>query len=172
MRTRTAPISLHQRVTLLAASSVGVAVALMAVAAYFVVSGSMYSDVNSRLQQQADQLVNSQLASEFALQSRSTLIALRAFACERHLELAAHRLLVDKAGAHIVLGEFGQMLRRRLPGRLGRDRAFDETARRQHLVGGRAVAGAIEHAQAGLAGHDGRPGLIARQAVAGGDGVT
>ncbi|KZO60045.1 two-component sensor histidine kinase [Dietzia maris] len=79
MRTRTAPISLHQRVTLLAASSVGVAVALMAVAAYFVVSGSMYSDVNSRLQQQADQLVNSQLASEFALQSRSTLIALRAF---------------------------------------------------------------------------------------------
>ena len=43
MRTRTAPISLHQRVTLLAASSVGVAVALMAVAAYFVVSGSMYS---------------------------------------------------------------------------------------------------------------------------------
>ena len=74
-----APISLHQRVTLLAASSVGVAVALMAVAAYFVVSGSMYSDVNNRLQQQADQLVNSQLASEFALQSRSTLIALRAF---------------------------------------------------------------------------------------------
>jgi two-component system sensor histidine kinase MprB len=73
------PISLRQRVTLLAASSVGVAVALMAVAAYFVVSGSMYSEVNNRLQQQADQLVNSQLASEFALQSRSTLIALRAF---------------------------------------------------------------------------------------------
>lgn len=74
-----APVSLHQRVTLLAASSVGVAVALMAVAAYFVVSGSLYSGVNERLQQQADQLVNSQLASEFALQSRSTLIALRAF---------------------------------------------------------------------------------------------
>lgn len=73
------PISLHQRVTLLAASSVGVAVALMAVAAYFVVSGSLYKGVNERLQQQADQLVNSQLASEFALQSRSTLIALRAF---------------------------------------------------------------------------------------------
>lgn len=72
-------MTLHQRVTLLAASSVGVAVALMAVAAYFVVSGSMYSDVNERLQQQADQLVNSQLASEFALQSRSTLVALRAF---------------------------------------------------------------------------------------------
>lgn len=74
-----APISLRQRVTLLAASSVGVAVALMAVAAYFVVSGSLYKGVNERLQQQADQLVNSQLASEFALQSRSTLIALRAF---------------------------------------------------------------------------------------------
>lgn len=74
-----APISLRQRVTLLAASSVGVAVALMAVAAYFVVSGSLYSDVNDRLQRQAGQLVNSQLASEFALQSRSTLIALRAF---------------------------------------------------------------------------------------------
>lgn len=73
------PIALRQRVTLLAASSVGVAVALMAVAAYFVVSGSLYNDVNNRLQQQADQLVNSQLASEFALQSRSTLIALRAF---------------------------------------------------------------------------------------------
>ena len=70
---------LRQRVTLLAASSVGVAVALMAVAAYFVVSGSLYNEVNNRLQQQADQLVNSQLASEFALQSRSTLIALRAF---------------------------------------------------------------------------------------------
>ena len=76
---RPAPISLHQRVTLLAASSVGVAVALMAVAAYFVVSGSLYKQVNDRLQQQADQLINSQLASEFALQSRSTLIALRAF---------------------------------------------------------------------------------------------
>ena len=76
---RPAPISLHQRVTLLAASSVGVAVALMAVAAYFVVSGSLYKGVNDRLQQQADQLINSQLASEFALQSRSTLIALRAF---------------------------------------------------------------------------------------------
>ena len=55
MRARTVgwgstPISLHQRVTLLAASSVGVAVALMAVAAYFVVSGSMYSEVNNRLQ--------------------------------------------------------------------------------------------------------------------------
>lgn len=79
MKSGSGPISLHQRVTLLAASSVGFAVALMAVAAYFVVSGSMYSDVNNRLQQQADQLVNSQLASEFALQSRSTLIALRAF---------------------------------------------------------------------------------------------
>lgn len=78
-RRRSAPISLRQRVTLLAASSVGVAVALMAVAAYFVVSGSLYSDVNDRLQRQAGQLVNSQLASEFALQSRSTLIALRAF---------------------------------------------------------------------------------------------
>lgn len=75
----TNPIALRQRVTLLAASSVGVAVALMAVAAYFVVSGSLYNEVNNRLQQQADQLVNSQLASEFALQSRSTLIALRAF---------------------------------------------------------------------------------------------
>lgn len=73
------PISLRQRVTLLAASSVGVAVALMAVAAYFVVSGSMYDEVNTRLEKQAGQLVNSQLASEFALQSRSTLIALRAF---------------------------------------------------------------------------------------------
>lgn len=79
VRIGSTPISLHQRVTLLAASSVGVAVALMAVAAYFVVSGSMYSEVNTRLEKQADQLVNSQLASEFALQSRSTLIALRAF---------------------------------------------------------------------------------------------
>lgn len=78
-RVRTTPISLRQRVTLLAASSVGVAVALMAVAAYFVVSGSMYNEVDNRLQQQSDQLVNSQLASEFALQSRSTLIALSAF---------------------------------------------------------------------------------------------
>ena len=73
------PLSLRQRVTLLAASSVGVAVALMAVAAYFVVSGSMYNEVNNRLEKQAAQLVNSQLSSEFALQSRSTLIALRAF---------------------------------------------------------------------------------------------
>ena len=78
-RIRSLPLSLHQRVTLLAASSVGVAVALMAVAAYFVVSGSLYNDVNTRLERQADQLVNSQLASEFALQSRGTLIALRAF---------------------------------------------------------------------------------------------
>lgn len=78
-RRSTTPISLHQRVTLLAASSVGVAVALMAVAAYFVVSGAMYSEVNTRLEKQAGQLVNSQLASEFALQSRSTLVALRAF---------------------------------------------------------------------------------------------
>lgn len=78
-RIRSSPLSLHQRVTLLAASSVGVAVALMAVAAYFVVSGSLYNDVNTRLERQADQLVNSQLASEFALQSRGTLIALRAF---------------------------------------------------------------------------------------------
>jgi two-component system sensor histidine kinase MprB len=78
-RRATAPIALRQRVTLLAASSVGVAVALMAVAAYFVVAGSLYREVNDRLERQAGQLVNSQLASEFALQSRSTLIALRAF---------------------------------------------------------------------------------------------
>lgn len=78
-RAGSTPLSLHQRVTLLAASSVGVAVALMAVAAYFVVSGAMYSEVNTRLEKQAAQLVNSQLASEFALQSRGTLIALRAF---------------------------------------------------------------------------------------------
>lgn len=74
-----APISLRQRVTLLAASSVGVAVALMAVAAYFVVSGALYASVNDRLERQADQLVNSRLASEFAIQSRTTLVALRAF---------------------------------------------------------------------------------------------
>ena len=76
---RGTPVSLRQRVTLLAASSVGVAVALMAVAAYFVVSGALYAAVNDRLQRQADQLVNSQLASEFAIQSRTTLVALRAF---------------------------------------------------------------------------------------------
>lgn len=73
------PISLRQRVTLLGASSVGVAVALMAVAAYFVVSGALYDSVNDRLERQGSQLVNSQLASEFAMQSRSTLVALRAF---------------------------------------------------------------------------------------------
>ncbi|AVZ39957.1 MULTISPECIES: HAMP domain-containing sensor histidine kinase [unclassified Dietzia] len=98
------PISLHQRVTLLAASSVGVAVALMAVAAYFVVSGSMYSEVNNRLQQQADQLVNSQLASEFALQSRSTLIALRAFNPNLDAQIVAPSGVRTAAGEPFQIG--------------------------------------------------------------------
>ena len=114
------PLSLRQRVTLLAASSVGVAVALMAVAAYFVVSGSMYNEVNNRLEKQAAQLVNSQLSSEFALQSRSTLIALRAFNPDLDAQIVAPSGVRTATGEpfriggpeiEVVLGEAASSLR-------------------------------------------------------------
>ena len=98
------PLSLRTRVTLLAASSVGVAVALMAFAAYFVVSTSLYAAVNERLEQQASQLVNSRMASEFAIQSRATLIALRAFNPELDAQIVASNGVRTATGEPFQLG--------------------------------------------------------------------
>src|SRR5699024_12780983 len=76
----------------------------MAVAAYFVVSGSMYNEVNNRLEKQAAQLGNSQLSSEFALQSRSTLIALRAFNPDLYAQIVATSGVRTATGEQFRIG--------------------------------------------------------------------
>lgn len=59
----TRTVSLRWRVTLLAASVVAIAVAVMAIAAYAVVSRALYGDVDNQLRSRADALINSNLVT-------------------------------------------------------------------------------------------------------------
>ncbi|QNG17816.1 HAMP domain-containing histidine kinase [Rhodococcus triatomae] len=59
----TRTISLRWRVTLLAASVVAIAVAVMAIAAYAVVSRALYADVDNQLRNRASSLIDSNLVT-------------------------------------------------------------------------------------------------------------
>ena len=59
----TRTVSLRWRVTLLAASVVAIAVAVMAIAAYAVVSRALYGDVDTQLRTRADALINSRVVT-------------------------------------------------------------------------------------------------------------
>lgn len=59
----TRTVSLRWRVTLLAASVVAIAVAVMAIAAYAVVSRALYGDVDNQLRSRADALINSNVVT-------------------------------------------------------------------------------------------------------------
>ena len=59
----TRSVSLRWRVTLLAASVVAVAVAVMALAAYAVVSRALYDDVDNQLRTRADSLIDTNLVA-------------------------------------------------------------------------------------------------------------
>lgn len=100
-----APMSLRRRVTLLAASTVGVAVALMAVAAYFVVSGALYQNVNTRLERQASQLVNSEAGNQLGRQPQAYVTALRAFNPDLDAQIVLPSGLRVGAGADFSLGD-------------------------------------------------------------------
>ena len=59
----TRTVSLRWRVTLLAASVVAIAVAVMAIAAYAVVSRALYGDVDTQLRTRSDALINSRVVT-------------------------------------------------------------------------------------------------------------
>ncbi len=59
----TRSVSLRWRVTLLAASVVAIAVAVMAIAAYAVVSRALYADVDNQLRNRASALIDSNLVT-------------------------------------------------------------------------------------------------------------
>lgn len=98
-----APMSLRRRVTLLAATTVGVAVAIMTVAAYFVVSGALYQNVNARLERQAAQLIYSEAGSQLGRQPQAYVQAIRAF----NSDLDAQIVLTNglRVGADFPLGQ-------------------------------------------------------------------
>lgn len=99
------PMSLRRRVTLLAATTVGVAVAIMAVAAYFVVSGALYQNVNSRLERQAAQLVNSEAGNQLGRQPQAYVTALRAFNPDLDAQIVLPSGLRVSSGSTFSLGE-------------------------------------------------------------------
>lgn len=104
-RQRQAPMSLRRRVTLLAATTVGVAVAIMAVAAYFVVSGALYQNVNARLERQAGQLIYSEAGSQLGRQPQAYIQAVRAFNRDLDAQIVLTNGLRVGAGADFSLGE-------------------------------------------------------------------
>lgn len=93
------PISLQLRVTLLAASSVGLVVALLTIAVYFVVSRELYDNVAAKLERQGQALASSEVATEFALNSRPILVALKS------LNPDIDAMLVTPAGQKISTGK-------------------------------------------------------------------
>ncbi|MGZ6816524.1 MAG: two-component sensor histidine kinase, partial [Mycobacteriaceae bacterium] len=64
--TLTSSVSLRSRVTLLAAIMVGIAVALMAASAFFVVQRALYNDVDNQLATRASTVLNSNLLSSIS----------------------------------------------------------------------------------------------------------
>ena len=65
-------ISLRWRLTFLTAAIVALVVSLMTIAAFFTVQNTMYREANANMQRQANQLLQSRYASEFALDAAWT----------------------------------------------------------------------------------------------------
>lgn len=79
LRAKSAPMSLRRRVALLAATTVGVAVALMTVAAYFVVTNALVDNASQRLERQAVTMLQLGAADTANAQPRTWIAALTTF---------------------------------------------------------------------------------------------
>lgn len=79
LRAKSAPMSLRRRVALLAATTVGVAVALMTVAAYFVVTNALVDNASKRLERQAVTMLQLGAADTANTQPRTWIAALTTF---------------------------------------------------------------------------------------------
>lgn len=79
LRSTRAPMSLRRRVALLAATTVGVAVALMTVAAYFVVTNALVDNASQRLERQVVSMLNVGAADSANAQPRTWIAAVTTF---------------------------------------------------------------------------------------------
>ncbi|WP_333617639.1 sensor histidine kinase [Dietzia sp.] len=79
LRATRPPMSLRRRVALLAATTVGVAVALMTVAAYFVVTNALVDNASNRLERQVVSMLESGAADSANAQPRTWIFAVTTF---------------------------------------------------------------------------------------------